>query len=155
MDTPSSDINSRHRYYQCSGHRSKSFRAQDVNELVELRARSRTFDGAYGRSAIGMLGYALTILRLFDRRFFRIGILYTVLAGLLFILAYFRQRHSRHDFADRHRNPTAFANAIKTKGQTGKRVFGRPFVTAGWIVALLSFIVFTVEVGLLVLIFMV
>ncbi|TFK90919.1 hypothetical protein K466DRAFT_516331 [Polyporus arcularius HHB13444] len=141
----------RHRYYR--GHRSKSFYPQDVNELVELRARSRTFDGAYGRTAIGNLGYALTILRLFDRRFFRIGILYTVLAGLIFIIAFFRQRHSRHDFADKYRNPAACENAIKTVGQTGKRIFGRPFVTAGWIVALLSLVVFSVEISLLVLIF--
>lgn len=42
-----------------------------ISSKVELRARSRTFDGAYGRSAISNLGYALTILRLFDRRFFR------------------------------------------------------------------------------------
>ena len=72
---------------------------------------------------------------------------------MLFILAYFRQRHSRHDFADRNRNPAAYENAIKTVGQTGKRVFGRPFVTAGWIVALLSLVVFSVEICLLVLIF--
>lgn len=39
--------------------------------LVEIRARQRTFDGAYGRSALGTLGYALTVLRLFDRRFFK------------------------------------------------------------------------------------
>ncbi|CDO68769.1 hypothetical protein BN946_scf184989.g35 [Trametes cinnabarina] len=124
-----------------------------ITNAVELRARSRTFDGAYGRSAIANLGYALTILRLFDQRFFKIGILYTALAGMLFILAYFRQRHSRHDFADRHRDPAAYQNAIKTIGQTGKRIFGRPFVTAGWIVALLSIVVFAVEICLLVLIF--
>ncbi|KAI0632986.1 hypothetical protein C8Q77DRAFT_1058293 [Trametes polyzona] len=140
-----------HRFYR--GHRSKSFYPQDVNELVELRARSRTFDGAYGRSAMANLGYALTILRLFDRRFFKIGILYTALAGILFVLAYFRQRHSRHDFADHHRNAGAYEDAIKTVGQTGKRIFGRPFVTAGWIVALLSIVVFAVEICLLVLIF--
>ena len=39
--------------------------------VVELRARQRTFDGAYGRSALGNLGYALTVLRLFDERFHR------------------------------------------------------------------------------------
>ncbi|KAI0772445.1 hypothetical protein BD413DRAFT_43154 [Trametes elegans] len=140
-----------HRYYR--GHRSKSFYPQDVNELVELRARSRTFDGAYGRSSIANLGYALTILRLFDRRFFKIGILYTALAGMLFILAFFRQRHSRHDFADHHLHGTGYDNVVKTVGQTGKRIFGRPFVTAGWIVAILSLVVFAVEICLLVLIF--
>ncbi|RPD77242.1 hypothetical protein L226DRAFT_533250 [Lentinus tigrinus ALCF2SS1-7] len=150
-NTSTRNLVGRHRYYR--GHRSKSFYPEDVNELVELRARSRTFDGAYSRTAISNLGYALTILRLFDRRFFRIGILYTVMAGLIFVVAFFRQRHSRHDFADKYRNLAAYENAIKTVGQTGKRIFGRPFVTAGWIVALLSLIVFSVEISLLVLIF--
>ncbi|KAI1790523.1 hypothetical protein LXA43DRAFT_890811 [Ganoderma leucocontextum] len=143
--------NSRHRLY--GGHRSNSFYADDVNELVEIRARQRTFDGAYSRSAMGNLGYALTVLRLFDRRFYKIGILYTALAGVIFVIAFFRQRHSRHDFADKYKNPAAYHGAIKTIGQTGKRVFGRPFATAGWIVALLSLVVFAVEISLLVLIF--
>ena len=51
------------------GHRRQSFQAADVNELVELRARQRTFHGAYIRTALGSLGYALTILRLFDPKF--------------------------------------------------------------------------------------
>ncbi len=42
-----------------------------MSELVELRARQRTFHGAYSRSAMGNLGYALTILRLFDHRFYK------------------------------------------------------------------------------------
>jgi hypothetical protein len=41
-----------------------------VNELVELRARQRTFGGAYSRTALGNLGYALTILKIFDRQFY-------------------------------------------------------------------------------------
>ena len=53
------------------GHRSYSFTASDVNELVELRARQRTFHGAYSRSALSALGYSLTILRLFDHRFYK------------------------------------------------------------------------------------
>lgn len=53
------------------GHRRQSFTASDINELVEIRARQRTFHGAYSRTALGSLGYALTILRLFDNRFRR------------------------------------------------------------------------------------
>jgi hypothetical protein len=41
-----------------------------VNELVELRARQRTFGGAYSRTALGNIGYALTILKIFDRQFY-------------------------------------------------------------------------------------
>lgn len=53
------------------GHPENSFQAEDLHELVELRARQRTFHGAYTRTAIGNLAAALTILRLFDRRFYR------------------------------------------------------------------------------------
>ena len=42
-----------------------------MNEIVELRARQRTFDGAYRRTAVGNLVYSLTVLRLFDTRFYR------------------------------------------------------------------------------------
>ena len=55
------------------GHRADSFRVpnSDLALLVELRARQRTFNGAYARTAMGNLGYALTILKLFDHRFYR------------------------------------------------------------------------------------
>lgn len=72
------------------GHRSVSFYLEDQNEgreymyvlsqdalsdsvfgiiAVEIRARQRTFDGAYARGALADLGYGVTILRLFDKRF--------------------------------------------------------------------------------------
>ncbi|KAF8174879.1 hypothetical protein BJ912DRAFT_989418 [Pholiota molesta] len=140
-----------HRTYR--GHRRRSFQAADVNELVEIRARQRTFHGAYSRTALSSLGYALTILRLFDPDFHRIGLLFAILGGLLFIVAYFRSRHSTHDFADRHKESHLLDVAIQTKGQEGTRVFGRPFVTAGWIVIQVTVIVAAVEIALLALIF--
>ncbi|KAJ4480900.1 hypothetical protein J3R30DRAFT_3462208 [Lentinula aciculospora] len=150
-----------HRY---RGHRAESYFASDLNELVELRARQRTFYGAYFRTALGNLGYALTILRLFDSRFYRIGLLFTILGGLLFVLSFLRDRHSRHDFADPRTTSTkphiSFTfygsyeteDIIQTKGQKGTRIFGRPFVTAGWIVISVASVVLAVEIGLLVLI---
>jgi len=138
----------RHHY---RGHRAHSFFTDDVNEIVEIRARQRTFDGAYARGALSNLGYALTILRLFDKRFSRIGILYTVLAALMFVLAFLRQRHSRHDFADQHRAQD-LEHPVPTIGQSGKNAYGRPFVTAGWIVAAVAIVVAVVEIGLLALI---
>ncbi|KAI0920636.1 hypothetical protein AcW1_002322 [Taiwanofungus camphoratus] len=139
-----------HRYYR--GQRAESFYPKDISELLEIRARQRTFDGAYSRGALSSLGYALTILRLFDSRFFRIGIVYTVLAASLFMISFVRQRQSLHDFADCYKGRN-YENVIRTVGQTGKRVFGRPFVTAGWIVIALTVVVAVVEIGLLVLIF--
>ncbi|KAF4611476.1 hypothetical protein D9613_003901 [Agrocybe pediades] len=134
------------------GHRRHSFQAEDLQELVEIRARQRTFHGAYSRTALGSLGYALTILRLFDPDFQRIGIIFAILGGLMFVLAFFRNRHSKHDFADRHKEARRLDNAIKTKGQEGSRIFGRPFVTAGWIVIQVAFVTAATEIALLVLI---
>ncbi|KAF8154215.1 hypothetical protein B0H34DRAFT_81445 [Crassisporium funariophilum] len=135
------------------GHRRHSFEAADVNELVELRARQRTFHGAYSRTALGALGYALTILRLFDREFQRSHwVTLLCLGGLLFVVAFFRSRHSTHDFADRHKEAQRLDPGLKTKGQEGTRIFGRPFVTAGWIVLQVTVVVAAVEIALLVLI---
>jgi len=135
------------------GHRADSFRPIDVNELIEIRARQRTFNGAYSRAALSNIGYSLAVLRLFDTRFYKIGILYAVLGGLLFIISFFRARLSRHDFADP--NTLEVSNrppALQTKGVEGTRVFGRPFVTAGWIVVAVSALVAAVEICLLALI---
>ncbi|KAJ7699338.1 hypothetical protein B0H17DRAFT_1049491 [Mycena rosella] len=146
-----------HRY---RGHRADSFQAADLTELVELRARQRTFHGAYSRTALSNLGYSLTILRLFDPRFYRIGLLFAVLGASLYVLAFLRSRHSRHDFADYGKaeltdEPTAQhqgRSVIQTKGQENTRIFGRPFVTAGWIVIGVTAVVAGVEIGLLVLV---
>lgn len=68
---------------------------------------------------------------------------------MLYSFSYFRQRHSRHDFA----GELTEKPAIATKGQENKRIFGRPFVTAGWIVLGVFVTVLGIEIGLLVLIF--
>jgi hypothetical protein len=118
---------------------------------------------------LGNLGYALTFLRLFDSRFYRstsnprlpphpphstptVGLLFAALAGLLFIIALIRSQHSQHDFADRTKEDPAFEQAVLTHGQETKRVYGRPFVTAGWIVISVTIIVAIAEIGLLALI---
>ncbi|KAH9996052.1 hypothetical protein BJV77DRAFT_1059569 [Russula vinacea] len=136
----------RHRYH---GHRRDSFICSDVDKLVELRAHQRTYNGAYQRTALGILGYSLTVLRLFDRMFYRIGLLYAALAFLLSVCAFLRARHSRHDYADRDDAGTTNISAIPTVGQDHKQLFGRPFVTAGRVVALVACIVAGTEIVLL------
>lgn len=155
--------------YYSRGHRRFSFVASDINELQELRARQRTFHGAYNRTALGSLGYALAILRLFDERFhrskpfkshnntdltndFSVGLLFAILSAILFIIAFFRSRHSTHDFADRHKHSPEIDDCILTKGQENGRIFGRPFITAGWIVIEVAVVVAFAEIVLLVLI---
>jgi len=153
------------------GHRRQSYVTSDINELVEIRARQRTFHGAYSRTALGSLGYALTILRLFDTRFrkskfesfffpltFRPG-LCTVLVGLLFaalgafflFTSFTRARHSAHDFADCHEEADTPHQGMPSVGQEGRN-YGRPFVTAGWIVIQVTVVVAALEIAMLILI---
>ncbi|KAI0263665.1 hypothetical protein BGY98DRAFT_1092125 [Russula aff. rugulosa BPL654] len=108
-----------HRYH---GHRRNSFICADVDELVELRAHQRTYNGAYVRTALGILGFALAVLRLFDRKFYR------------------------------NTGDTANIPTIRTVGQDHKQLFGRPFVTAGRIVALVACVVAATEIVLLALV---
>lgn len=82
-----------------------------------------------------------------------VGLLYAVLAGLLYVVSFLRARHSRHDFADSNRDdPVAAKKAIPTVGQENGRVFGRPFRTAGGIVVAVTIIVGAVEIALLVMV---
>ncbi|KAJ2459455.1 hypothetical protein GGF42_001451 [Coemansia sp. RSA 2424] len=48
-------------------------------ELLEMRARERTFDGAYWRTSVGLFGAALVILRVFGISFFPVGMVFLVL----------------------------------------------------------------------------
>ncbi|KAG2054521.1 hypothetical protein BDR06DRAFT_955189 [Suillus hirtellus] len=132
------------------GHRADSYKPIDVLELGELRARNRTFNGAYRRTAIAALGYALTALRLFDSRFLRIGIVYIVLSILLFALGYIRARHSQHDFSDGSKTSALYEQALPTVGQEDTREYGRPFITAGRDVIAVGALVIIVEILLLV-----
>ncbi|KAJ1782608.1 hypothetical protein LPJ59_006768 [Coemansia sp. RSA 2399] len=61
-------------------------------ELVEVRARERTFDGAYWRTSIGLFGASLIILRVFGLEFFPVGIVFLVL-GLGFLAIGLVRRH--------------------------------------------------------------
>jgi hypothetical protein len=81
-----------------------------------------------------------------------VGLLYAALAFFLSVCAFLRGRQSRHDFADRD-NARALNNlAMPTVGQEHKQVLGRPFVTAGGIVALVACIVAGTEIGLFILV---
>lgn len=62
----SSDRPHAHLYH---GHRRNSFTTADIEELTELRARQRTFEGAYQRTALGMAVYAIIVLKIFSPAF--------------------------------------------------------------------------------------
>lgn len=56
--------------YTYGGHRRKSYIVSDNAELVELRARLRTYDAGYSRATMLTLGSSVLYLKLFDERFY-------------------------------------------------------------------------------------
>jgi hypothetical protein len=85
-----------------------------------------------------------------------VGLIYAALAFFLSACAFLRERHSRHNYADRDDDGDEANNlAVPTVGQDSqehKQMFGRPFVTAGRIVALVACIVTATEMILFVLV---
>jgi len=133
-----------------------------MDELTEKRARQRTFEGAYARTALSNLAYALTILRLFDRRFFKIGLLYSAMAVLILLCAYIRTRFvtlrqgPQSDFelaTEACQQLLTSSRAIRTVGHENKRLIGPAFVSAGRVVVLVALVVAATELTLAALIF--
>lgn len=83
---------------------------------------------------------------------FLVGLVFAILGGLLFVIAFFRSRHCIHDFADRDKESSEIDRGLRTVGQEGGRIFGRPFITAGWIAVEVTVVVALAEIALLVLI---
>ncbi|GAA5899525.1 hypothetical protein JCM6882_001140 [Rhodosporidiobolus microsporus] len=133
------------------GHRRNSWVVeQDPDTVVELRARQRTFDGAYTRTALGNLGYALFVLKIFTPDFAKIGLVYVILSILILLIAQLRRKRSDHDFADMFR-PADPEAASKSK-KASERSWGREFRTSGDMVVLLGVVCAGLFIALFVLI---
>lgn len=89
------------------------------------------------------VGLQRSHVHLFDSRRL-VGVLYIIIAGFLITAAYLRRRHSNRDFSDQLRPLPAPTNS------TTKRIFGAPFVTAGWIVIFVSLILVGADIVLFV-----
>jgi len=75
------------------------------NNILDLRAAQRTFDGAYARTALGQLSYAVVILRLFQNEFYFVGIAYVVLAIGLLMLSVMRYKLTMESPEETHDDP--------------------------------------------------
>ncbi|PMD24982.1 hypothetical protein NA56DRAFT_642786 [Hyaloscypha hepaticicola] len=72
-----------------------------AQELVEIRAAQRTFEGAYVRTAIGQFSFALVVLKIFTSEFYSIGALFaTYGVGILLVSLYRRYEGNRQFFSE-------------------------------------------------------
>ena len=70
-------------------------------ELVEIRAAQRTFEGAYIRTALGQFSFSLVILKIFTSEFYSIGALFAIYgAGVLLISLFRRQQGNKQFFSE-------------------------------------------------------
>lgn len=112
-------------------------------ELVEIRAAQRTFEGAYIRTSLSQFSFALVVLKIFTSEFYSIGALFAVYgAGVLTVSAYRRQQGNRQFFTE-----TEF------QGGPGGDIVGRKkFRTSGNVVLILTGLSCAAYVSLLVLV---
>ncbi|KAH8792603.1 hypothetical protein BGZ57DRAFT_751163 [Hyaloscypha finlandica] len=72
-----------------------------AQELVEIRAAQRTFEGAYVRTAIGQFSFALVVLKIFTAEFYSIGALFaTYGVGIMLVSLYRRYEGNRQFFSE-------------------------------------------------------
>jgi uncharacterized membrane protein YidH (DUF202 family) len=81
-------------------HRARSIDLTN-DELVEVRAAQRTFEGAYIRTSLSQFSFALVVLKIFTSEFYSIGALFAVYgAGVLAVSAYRRQQGNKQFFSE-------------------------------------------------------
>ncbi|MCJ1340324.1 hypothetical protein MMC09_005618 [Bachmanniomyces sp. S44760] len=86
--------------YHLRAHRARSVVLTN-DELVEVRAAQRTFEGAYIRTALSQFSFALVVLKIFTSEFYSIGALFAIYgAGVLFTSLLRRQQGNRQFFSE-------------------------------------------------------
>ncbi|KZF20759.1 hypothetical protein L228DRAFT_270049 [Xylona heveae TC161] len=86
--------------YMLRRHRARSV-VLTPQELTEVRAAQRTFEGAYIRTALGQFSFALVVLKIFTAEFYSIGVLFAVYgAGVLFASLFRRQQGNKQFFSE-------------------------------------------------------
>ncbi|KAK2735295.1 hypothetical protein FQN57_001190 [Myotisia sp. PD_48] len=86
--------------YQLHRHRARSV-VLTPEEMVEVRAAQRTFEGAYIRTSISQFSFALVVLKIFTAEFYSIGALFAVYgAGVMTIGLFRRQQGNKQFFAE-------------------------------------------------------
>ncbi|KAI1642912.1 hypothetical protein F4815DRAFT_481768 [Daldinia loculata] len=107
-----------------------------TQELVEIRAAQRTFEGAYMRTALSQFSFALIILKIFTSEFYAIGALFAVYGAAVLLCSVYR----------RYQGNTQFFTLTANDGEVKNK-----FRTSGNSVLLLTFLSIGAYVGLMVL----
>ena len=125
--------------YHLRLHRARSVVLTD-QELVEIRAAQRTFEGAYVRTALSQFSFALVVLKIFTAEFYSIGALFALYGtGVLFISLFRRQQGNKQFFSE------VGEDGLNRKFRTSGNVV--VVLTALSVAAYISLIALTVRLG--------
>ncbi|KAK4252282.1 hypothetical protein C7999DRAFT_27006 [Corynascus novoguineensis] len=69
-------------------------------ELVEIRAAQRTFEGAYMRTALSLFSFSLVVLKIFTSEFYPIGALLACYGAAVLLVAVYRRYEGNRQFFD-------------------------------------------------------
>ncbi|CAP69402.1 uncharacterized protein PODANS_1_10670 [Podospora anserina S mat+] len=130
-------------------------------ELVEIRAAQRTFEGAYMRTALSQFSFALVILKIFTSEFYPIGALFACYGTAIMLVAIYRRYEGNRQFFDSvesedesssgEENDPATPTGLTVRGRRRTLVVKKKFRTSGNSVALLVLLSFMCYVALMVL----
>ncbi|PHH59464.1 hypothetical protein CDD81_3170 [Ophiocordyceps australis] len=88
------------------------------DELVEVRAAQRTFEGAYMRTALGQFSFALVILKIFTEEFYPIGALFATYGAAIMLVATYRRYQGNRQFFTAEDPDGVLRRRFKTSGDT-------------------------------------
>lgn len=86
------------------------------DEIVEVRAAQRTFEGAYIRTALSQFSFALIILKIFTAEFYSIGALFAVYGAGVLIIGLFRRQQGNRQFFSEVGEDGLHRNKFRTSG---------------------------------------
>ncbi|GAD97819.1 conserved hypothetical protein [Paecilomyces variotii No. 5] len=101
--------------YRLRMHRARSA-ILTPDEIVEVRAAQRTFEGAYIRTALSQFSFALIILKIFTAEFYSIGALFAVYGAGVLIIGLFRRQQGNRQFFSEVGEDGLHRNKFRTSG---------------------------------------
>jgi hypothetical protein len=98
-------------------HRARSI-VLTSQELVEVRAAQRTFEGAYMRTALGQFSFSLVILKIFTEEFYAIGALFAAYGAAIIVVAVYRRYEGNRQFFIAESHAGVASRKFRTSGDT-------------------------------------
>ncbi|KAF4512500.1 hypothetical protein G6O67_001633 [Ophiocordyceps sinensis] len=89
-----------------------------TDELVEIRAAQRTYEGAYMRTALGQFSFALVILKILTHEFYPIGALLAAYGVAILVVAIHRRHQGHRQFFTAESPDGHVRRKFKTSGDT-------------------------------------